>query len=114
MKIGTAAYESAVSAKRIRYYERIGRLPAAARQHEGHREYSEDDVHVLRFISRARSVGFSVEEVRSLVDIWRDKSRSCTAVEARARRQLAALNRKMEEAEAMQRTLQGLIESCED
>ena len=112
MNIGTAAYRSGVSTKRIRYYESIELMPPAPRQHNDHRSYSDNDIHTLRFINRARSLGFSLEEVRNLLDLWRDKTRSAAAVETLVKRQLTAVYRKREELRAMQRTLEDLVERC--
>ena len=113
MKIGTAAKKSGVSAKLIRYYESIGLIPQAARQHQGYRRYNESEVHTLRFISRARSVGFSLEEVRDLLDLWHDKSRSVAAIEDLANRQLTTVYRKIDELRCMQRALEDLVERCD-
>ena len=110
LRIRLAAKKSGDSARLIRYNESIGLIPQAARQHQGYRRYNESDVHTLRFISRARSVGFSLEEVRNHLDLWHDKSRSAAAIAALANRQLTAVYRKHEELRAMQRTLEDLVE----
>lgn len=111
--IGTAAKESGVSAKMIRYYESIGLIAPVARQHQGYRRYTESDVHTLRFINLTRSLGFSLEEVCKLLDLWRDRTRSAAAVETLVERQLKALSWKREELRAMQRTLEDLVERCD-
>ncbi len=75
MNIGQASKESGVSAKMIRYYEQTGLIPPADRRDSGYRDYSTADVHMLRFIRRARDLGFSVAEIDELLSLWRDRSR---------------------------------------
>src|SRR3546814_13629446 len=85
MNIGTVAEKSGVPPKTIRYYESIGLIPSADRRANGYRTYSEIDMYTLNFIKRARSLGFSVDEVRDLLDLWRDKRRSSAKVKALTR-----------------------------
>ena len=75
MNIGQASKASGVSAKMIRYYEQTGLIPKADRKDSGYRDYSPSDVHMLRFIRRARDLGFSVAEINDLLSLWRDTSR---------------------------------------
>lgn len=112
MNIGTVAERSGVSPKAIRYYESIGLVRPADRRANGYRSYSLLDVHMLNFIKRARSLGFSVEEVRELLDLWQDKSRTSAAVKALTTRHLKTLDRKIEELTDIRRALAGLIKHC--
>ena len=112
MNIGTVAERSGVPAKTIRYYESIGLIPSADRRPNGYRTYSVVDMHTLNFIKRARSLGFSVDEVRDLLDLWRDRKRTSAAVKVLATKHLDALDRKIAELQSMRRTLADLIERC--
>ena len=112
MNIGTVAEKSGVPPKTIRYYESIGLIPSAARRANGYRTYSEIDMHTLNFIKRARSLGFSVDEVRDLLDLWRDKRRSSAKVKALTSEHLKALDRKIAELKSMRTTLADLVERC--
>jgi MerR family copper efflux transcriptional regulator len=112
MNIGTVAEKSGVPPKTIRYYETIGLIEPAERRPNGYRAYSAHDMQTLHFIKRARSLGFSVEEVRDLLDLWRDKTRSNAAVKALATRHVRELDRKIEELRAMRFTLTDLISRC--
>ena len=80
MNIGEASSASGVSAKMIRYYESIGLIRSPARTGSNYRVYGSDEVHVLRFVKRARNLGFSVEETATLLGLWQDKSRACGEV----------------------------------
>ena len=84
MNIGDASYRSGVSAKMIRYYEQIGLIPAAARTASGYRDYADADVHMLRFIARARDLGFPISEISELLDLWRNTDRRSADVKALA------------------------------
>lgn len=112
MNIGTVAEKSGVPAKTIRYYESIGLVRSAGRRPNGYRSYDEVDMHTLNFIKRARSLGFSVDEVRNLLDLWRDRRRSSAAVKALTTEHLKALDRKIAELRSMRRTLANLVERC--
>ena len=112
MNIGTAARHSGVPAKTIRYYESVGLIQAADRTASGYRVYDPHDVETLRFVQRARSLGFSVEEVGSLLALWRDRSRSSAEVKALAERRVADIDRKIAELAEMRGTLTHLMEHC--
>ena len=112
MNIGTVAERSGVPAKTIRYYESIGLIPSADRRPNGYRAYTAVDMHTLNFIKRARSLGFSVEQVRDLLELWRDKRRTSAAVKALATRHLDELDRKIAEIRSMRGALADLIERC--
>lgn len=112
MNIGTVAERCGIPPKTIRYYEDIGLIRPAERRENGYRMYSLVDARELGFIQRARSLGFSVEEVRELLDLWRDKERPSASVKAMALRHLDALDRKIEELQGLRRTFAHLIEHC--
>lgn len=112
MNIGTVAEQSGVASKTIRYYESIGLIGPAGRRPNGYRNYSAVEMRTLNFIKRARSLGFSVEEVRGLLDLWRDKTRTSAAVKTLARHHLEALDQKIDELRAMREALANLIERC--
>ncbi len=112
MQIGTVADRSGVSAKAIRYYESIGLIQAASRSDSGYRIYGERDLRTLRFIQRARSLGFSVEEVGALLELWRDTERHSAQVKALARRHVEDIDRKIIELGGMRDSLTQLIERC--
>lgn len=112
LTIGEAAKASGVSAKMIRHYESIGLIDAARRTDSGYRLYSDQDVHVLRFVHRARELGFSLEQIGVLLSLWQDKSRASADVRALARSHITELDRKIAEMQAMRRTLESLAASC--
>lgn len=112
MNIGTAAARSGVSAKTIRYYEEIGLIPKPGRTASGYRAYTEADVETLRFIQRARSLGFAVKDVGDLLALWRDRERASADVRRIAQGHVAEVERKLAELEAIRRTLQSLIDCC--
>ena len=112
MNIGRAAKASGVSAKMIRYYEEIELIAPAERSESGYRHYGEADVHTLRFIRRARDLGFSVEQISDLLALWRDRSRASAQVKAMALEHVAGLKQKIRDLQAMARTLSDLAEHC--
>ncbi len=112
MNIGEAAKRSGVTAKTIRYYESIGLIPAAGRTASGYRAYAVNEVETLRFIQRARSLGFSVEEVGTLLGLWRDRSRASADVKAIALRHVAAIETKIAQLDSIRRTLLDLTTRC--
>lgn len=112
MNIGRAAKISGVSPKMIRYYEQTGLIPRAARQDSGYRDYDDADVHRLRFIRRARDLGFTVEQIGELLGLWSDRSRASADVKAFALEHIEQLKEKMAEIQAMVRTLETLADHC--
>jgi MerR family copper efflux transcriptional regulator len=112
MNIGQVAAASGVPAKTIRYYESIGLVPEPERQDNGYRSYGERAVEELRFIKRARGLGFPLDEVESLLALWRDKHRASAEVKALAQRQIAAIDAKLAELVSMRDVLQDLVSCC--
>lgn len=112
MNIGRASAESGISAKMIRYYESIGLIPAASRSDGGYREYSDNDVHTLRFIRRARDLGFTVEQMIELLALWRDRKRASADVKRIALKHVEELERKARELREMSSTLKHLADHC--
>ncbi|WP_066726308.1 MULTISPECIES: Cu(I)-responsive transcriptional regulator [Sphingomonas] len=112
MNIGKAAKASGVSAKMIRYYEQTGLIPKAGRKDSGYRDYSSADVHMLRFIRKARDLGFSVSEIDGLLNLWRDRSRQSSDVKRIAQKHVDDLNERIEAMKQMAGTLQSLVDCC--
>jgi Cu(I)-responsive transcriptional regulator len=112
MDIGRASKASGVSVKMIRHYEAIGLLPKVARTFANYRLYRESDVHTLRFIRRARALGFSMSDIQELLGLWQSKSRSSASVKKIAGKHVDELNRKIGELKAMVDTLQHLTKHC--
>jgi Cu(I)-responsive transcriptional regulator len=112
VNIGQAAAASGVSAKMIRYYESIGLIAAPARTEAGYRVYSSDEVHTLRFVRRTRMLGFSIEEARELLALWRDRSRASADVKRVALQHVRDLEAKIAELQAMAGTLKHLARTC--
>ena len=112
MNIGEASKSSGVSAKMIRYYERIGLIRAAGRTGAGYRTYDDGDVHTLQFVHRARDLGFPLDAIRQLLALWQDRSRTSQDVKRLALDTVAELRRKMAELETMARSLEHLATHC--
>lgn len=110
--IGEAARASGVSAKMIRYYESIGLIAPPRRSAAGYRFYDERDVQTLRFIRRARDLGFPVEDIGRLLELWRDGERSSADVKRLAEQHIAALEGRISALQSMQRTLERLARAC--
>ncbi len=110
--IGQAASATGVSAKMIRHYEAVGLLPKARRTFSGYREYSDADLHTLRFIRHARDLGFSIKHIADLVSLWQNRRRSSSKVKALAQAHIAELTRKAAETLAMKKALEHLVHSC--
>lgn len=111
MNIGDVAQETGLPAKTIRYYEEIG-LVTPARGANGYRAFAETDLHKLRFLARARALGFSIEDCRSLLALYEDQGRASADVKRIAQDHLAAVDRKIAELEAMKDTLGHLVQTC--
>ena len=112
MNIGQASRTSGVSAKMIRYYEQIGLVRPADRTDSNYRSFDERNVNELRFIKRARSLGFSVEEIAALLSLWRDRDRPSREVKAIADQHVAELEARIAEMQAMADTLRHLSGCC--
>ena len=112
MKIGEASTASGISERMIRHYEKIGLMPPAARRDSGYRDYDSRDVHTLTFIGRARDLGFSIDEIRKLLELWQDRSRASHDVKALALTRAAELKRKERALHEMRRSLEYLADSC--
>jgi MerR family copper efflux transcriptional regulator len=112
MTIGEAAVRSGVPAKTIRYYEQIGLLGPPTRQPNLYRTYDEGDVAMLHFIGRARQLGFSVQDLKNLVALYRDRSRSSRDVKRVAEQHLARVERKIRELQSLRHALADLVERC--
>lgn len=112
MNIGVTAAASSVSAKMIRYYESIELIPSAVRSEAGYRVYSEAEVHTLRFIHRARELGFSIADIRRLLALWQDKNRPSAEVKAIALEYIEELQKKAVSLQAVRDSLEHLAARC--
>lgn len=113
MNIGQVADSAGISAKRIRYYEQIGLTVAAKRSDAGYRVYDERDLHTLRFIRRARQLGFSLPQIATLLALWQDRRRSSAHVKKVALAHVAELSMKITELQSMVDTLEDLAARCD-
>jgi MerR family copper efflux transcriptional regulator len=113
MNIGQASKASGISAKMVRYYESIGLLPPAGRTEGGYRSYAPDDIHRMRFIRRARDLGFSFERVRELLKLWSDQKRSSGKVKALALAHICELETRATELNELIQTLRHLADTCD-
>ena len=112
VQIGVAAQRSGVSAKMVRHYEALGLLAPVERSEGGYRLYSAADVHTLRFIKRARDLGFSMADIAELVGLWLQPGRTSAQVKQIAQRHMGALRQRIEQLQAMERSLQHLTRCC--
>lgn len=110
--IGEASALTGVSAKMIRHYEAIGLIPPASRTFANYRLYNEADLHRLRFIRRARNLGFPMKQIEVLLGLWGDPQRSSAEVKRLAQAHSDELAARIAEMQAMQRTLQSLAAHC--
>jgi DNA-binding transcriptional MerR regulator len=113
LKIGALAARTATNAPTIRYYEEIGLLPRPDRREGGQRAYGDDDVRRLTFIRRCREFGFPIEQVRDLVALMEDPSRSCGDARDLAQTHLDAVRVKLAELKALERTVAAFVSDCE-
>ena len=112
MNIGEVATATGIPAKTIRYYESVGLLERPARSAGNYRVYGEREVQTLRFVQRARHLGFSIKEIANLLALWHDRGRASAEVRALAVAHLAEIGRKLAELQSMQATLRHLVEQC--
>ena len=112
MNIGAAAQRSGLPAKTIRYYEGVGLVRPAKRQGNSYRDYDDADIHRLRFVQRARALGFSVQQCRELLALYEDGSRASADVKALALRHIAEIDERIEALGTMRSTLSALAERC--
>jgi len=112
VQIGVAAQRSGVSAKMVRHYEALGLLAPVGRSEGGYRLYSAADVHTLRFIKRARDLGFSMADIAELVGLWLGGKRTSAQVKQIAQRHMAMLHQRIEQLQAMERSLRHLTDGC--
>lgn len=112
MNIGEVAALSEVNSKMIRRYEELGIIPKAGRSLAGYRQYTDKDVHVLRFVKRARELGFPMKDIKQLVSLWRNKSRSSSQVKNIALKHQHELEKKLHEVQTMLKTIGQLVENC--
>ncbi len=113
MNIGEAANRSGVSAKMVRHYEGLGLLPKPPRTEAGYRVYDDASVHTLRFIRRARDLGFGMQEIGALLGLWRNRKRASADVKRIATAHASDLQRRIDEMQAMKRTLEHLARCCQ-
>ena len=112
MNIGEASKRSGLPAKTIRYYEETGLITPPARAENGYRDYSETDVHKLRFVRHSRGLGFSVDECAQLLSLYEDKARQSADVKAIAEKHLTYIDAKILELQELRSTLHHLINNC--
>ena len=110
--IGVAAQRAGVSARMVRHYESLNLLAPVARTDSGYRQYAEADVHTLQFIRRSRDLGFSMEEIATLLGLWQDKARASREVKRIAQTHIEGLAERIAAMQAMQRSLQTLVACC--
>ena len=113
MNIGEAARLSGVSTKMVRHYESLGLLPHVQRSDSGYRQYSDAEVHTLRFIKRSRELGFSMAEIAELVSLWQNRRRASASVRRIAQKHANELAQRIAAMQAMQHTLAKLVHCCQ-
>lgn len=111
MNIGRASQRSGLPPKTIRYYEDVG-LVKPSRAANGYRDYSEDDVHRLAFVGRARNLGFNIEECRLLISLYDDKSRASADVRTLAVEKIEEIDQRLAEMQSLRATLKTLVDHC--
>ena len=112
MNIGQASELSGIPSKTNRYYESIGLIPAPARTDSGYRDYSQPEIETMRFIQRARNLGFTIKDVCELVDLWHDQHRTSAQVKSLTQRHIHEIEIKLKELESMRHTLVTLSDKC--
>lgn len=112
MNIGIVAKRAGIAAKTIRYYEQEGLIPNPPRNLSGYRQYNESDVQILKFIERARSLGFPISDVSKLLGLWSNKKRKSADVKKLAQRHIEDINSKIHELQSMRGTLNNLVRKC--
>lgn len=112
LTIGRLSERSGVAAKTIRYYEEVGLLPEPKRSANGYRHYDERSVHILRFVGRARELGFAMEAIQELLTLWNNKRRKSSRVRAIAQSHLDIIQDKIEKLQSMHASLQHLVACC--
>lgn len=112
LNIGEVAALAGVPAATVRYYERRGLLPAPSRTRSGYRQYGPDAAHRLAFIKHAQALGFSLDEIRELLELRVTDASSCSQVEAATQEKIRGIKQRIAELQRMQRTLEGLVRSC--
>jgi MerR family transcriptional regulator, copper efflux regulator len=113
MNIGQVSEQSGLPSKTIRYYEDIG-LVKPSRRENGYRDFASNDLQKLAFLGRARSLGFTIEDCRTLVSLYEDRERSSSEVKAIAQSHLERINSKIAELQALSLALHDLVKSCQD
>lgn len=112
MNIGEAATAAGLSPRMVRHYEKIGLTPRALRRDSSYRDYAPADVHRLRFIARARDLGFPIAEIAELLALWSNRTRASADVKALAAARIADLHRREQALHVMRRTLEHLAATC--
>lgn len=112
MNIGEVSKRAELNSKAVRRYEALGIIPKAGRSSAGYRQYSQNDVHVLQFVKRARELGFSMKDIKQLVSLWRNKTRPSSQVKSIATKHATELEKKLSEIKAMLKTINELMKGC--
>lgn len=112
MNIGKVAQASGISSKMIRYYEEIGLIPPVSRQLSGYRVYTDKDLEQLKFIKRSRELGFSLEDIAELLELWNNKNRHSSDVKQLAQAHIQSIEQRIQDMQQVVLTLQDLIDSC--